>query len=683
MINNKNHVEKIILTEKCNLNCKYCYQTNKKNISIDKEILLRRLDFLKEKLKNNEFNSLYISLFGGEPLLEKEKIKLIIDYFKEYNNVNFQITTNGLLFDEEYFNLFKSIKNNIEITISLDGREKGNILRTNKNNTKKIINNIQYLIKNNFNVNIFTCINKINKKYLLSDLNYFINKLKIPKISLFFVGCGVNKYNSYDLSFKEKKEIMRNLFPFYEKNYNIINIENDYLISKFFGQLNFKYYKPLNNNLNYVWVFQPNGFIYNFISNLGTNIEDCLQFQVDDKIPNLKEYFINKLINYNLIVPKEQIIKNSYELEMIANEKLYEQRSYELESMYFLVDEKCNLNCKYCYEKNKENNKMNLKDIDKFLKYLDDNYLCKTLVLFGGEPTLNPEACIKILKEAPPEIYVSMSTNGLIFNKEIAQAFLERERTWLQISLDGKYETMKERLGENKELFDLIIKNIEQYKTLKNHQSENNILNFHITLTTENLKYLYENIIFLLNLDFSHKINITPDFKGKWSKTDLFIYENQMNLIIDYIEKKYKNNNKQIPYINLLSLNCNDITHQPNQPCGAGINNLMINYKGDIYPCARLYSYSKKDFLLGNIYDNKPLNNSVFKNMNLNKSNPNECGKCRLPGCIRCYAANLEQTGKLDICNFNQCEIIKINQKLNQKMINKFGTREKGENWKK
>ena len=31
----------------------------------------------------------------------------------------------------------------------------------------------------------------------------------------------------------------------------------------------------------------------------------------------------------------------------------------------------------------------------------------------------------------------------------------------------------------------------------------------------------------------------------------------------------------------------------------------------------------------------------------------------------------------------NQIFVIKINQKLNQKMINKFGTREKGENWKK
>jgi len=88
--------------------------------------------------------------------------------------------------------------------------------------------------------------------------------------------------------------------------------------------------------------------------------------------------------------------------------------------MYFLVDEKCNLNCKYCYEKHKENTKMSLENISDFLEYLDNNFLCNTLVLFGGEPTLNPEACVKILKEAPPEIYVSMSTNGLIFNKEIA-----------------------------------------------------------------------------------------------------------------------------------------------------------------------------------------------------------------------------------------------------------------------
>ena len=60
----------------------------------------------------------------------------------------------------------------------------------------------------------------------------------------------------------------------------------------------------------------------------------------------------------------------------------------------------------------------------------------------------------------------------------------------------------------------------------------------------------------------------------------------------------------------------------------------------------------------------------------MNKSNPNSCGKCTLPNCVRCYAANLEQTGEIDVCNLNQCEIIKINLELNKKIKEKFG--EKG-----
>jgi len=84
---------------------------------------LKRLAHLKEKLDNKKINNLYISLFGGEPLIEKEKIFLIINYFKNYPNVYYQITSNGLLLDEEYIQLFDSIKNNLEITISLDGRE--------------------------------------------------------------------------------------------------------------------------------------------------------------------------------------------------------------------------------------------------------------------------------------------------------------------------------------------------------------------------------------------------------------------------------------------------------------------------------------------------------------------------------------------------------------------------------
>ena len=620
----------------------------------------------KDNIGYNELDNLYLALFGGEPLLEKEKIKEIFETFQGLK-VKYQITTNGYLFDEEYFEIFEKVKNNIEITVSLDGREKGNSMRCSEKQTIQIISNINKLIEKGFQINLFTCINKVNKEYLFNDLEYFINEMKISKINLFFVGCGIANYGKCSLSPKERKEFARKFYPFFDKYSNVLSVDNDKFLSLFYEQINSKYKKPFNDRFDYSWVLQPNGFAYSFYIDASLKIADNKQFQITDEL-ELEKYNIHKIVNYNLENYEEKIIHTSDKLLSIAAKKKVERNEYDLSSMYFLVDENCNLDCKYCYEKNKFNGKMSLETVEKSLEYIENNYITNTLVLFGGEPTLNPEACIKILKEAPPEIFVSMSTNGLIYNEELVNAFFERDRAWLQISLDGKYETMKGRLGDNPELFNLILKNVEKYKVLKN-RPDGNIMNFHITLTNDNIKYLYENI------------KITADFKGNWSQLDLFLYENQLRLVMDYIDKEYKQKGKKIPRINTLSDPVPEfISCQPDQPCTAGTSNLMINHKGEIYPCARMYTGFGESFLLGNIYSNDPLKNHIFVSTKMSEANPESCGKCKIPGCIRCYAANLEQTGRVDVCNLNQCEITRINYKMKKEFKQRF----KGENgeWK-
>ena len=150
---------------------------------------------------------------------------------------------------------------------------------------------------------------------------------------------------------------------------------------------------------------------------------------------------------------------------------------------------------------------------------------------------------------------------------------------------------------------------------------------------------------------------------------------------MEYIDKEYKAKGKKLPYINTLADSVPDeIGFQSNQPCTAGTANLMINHKGEIYPCARLYTGFGERFLLGDIYHDEPLKNYIFASTNMNESNPNSCGKCKKPGCIRCYAANLEQTGKIDVCNLNQCQIVEINYQMKKLFSQRFG-RENGE-WK-
>jgi len=148
------------VTERCQLNCKYCGygdfyrdydQRENKNLSVDKAH--RLLDFLGEYW-NSEQNlshdrNIYIGFYGGEPLLNIDFIKNIIAYVKAmpmaHNRFTFTMTTNGLLV-EKYMDFLA--ENRFNLLISLDGDREGNDYRVFQNGNPAfddIIKNISAL----------------------------------------------------------------------------------------------------------------------------------------------------------------------------------------------------------------------------------------------------------------------------------------------------------------------------------------------------------------------------------------------------------------------------------------------------------------------------------------------------------------------------------------------------------
>lgn len=126
----------LVLTSKCNLQCKYCYANYgmydyKKESTMTKEVLLSGLRYLTENFKEIKT----IQFFGGEPSLCVDLIKSTIYFFKKMvedgnakNEPVYGIVTNGVYMPEELIKLFK--ENKFRITISLDGPEGiNNLLR--------------------------------------------------------------------------------------------------------------------------------------------------------------------------------------------------------------------------------------------------------------------------------------------------------------------------------------------------------------------------------------------------------------------------------------------------------------------------------------------------------------------------------------------------------------------------
>ncbi len=116
------------ISHDCNLRCKYCFASTgdfgKGRKLMPVETGKKAIDFLLTHSGNR--HNLELDFFGGEPLMNWDAVKEIVDYARskeeEYNKkFRFTVTTNGVLLNDDsidYIN--KEMKN---VVLSLDGRK--------------------------------------------------------------------------------------------------------------------------------------------------------------------------------------------------------------------------------------------------------------------------------------------------------------------------------------------------------------------------------------------------------------------------------------------------------------------------------------------------------------------------------------------------------------------------------
>ncbi len=115
----------------CNLRCKYCFAstgdfgTGRKMMTF--ETGRRAIDFLIEKSEDRE--NLELDFFGGEPLMNFDTVKQIVEYARSHEKecgkrFRFTITTNGLLLDDDKIDFINKEMSNV--VLSIDGRKETN-----------------------------------------------------------------------------------------------------------------------------------------------------------------------------------------------------------------------------------------------------------------------------------------------------------------------------------------------------------------------------------------------------------------------------------------------------------------------------------------------------------------------------------------------------------------------------
>ena len=130
----------LILTEKCNLACRYCYECgNEHTMSFDTAKMI-----IDSEMRNEKEEQFKIFFFGGEPFVNFHVLKQIYEYTEmRYSGrvEKYALTTNGTLVHGRIQAWMYENRKRFEITLSLDGtREIHNRNRINKQGKGRMIN---------------------------------------------------------------------------------------------------------------------------------------------------------------------------------------------------------------------------------------------------------------------------------------------------------------------------------------------------------------------------------------------------------------------------------------------------------------------------------------------------------------------------------------------------------------
>lgn len=329
----------------------------------------------------------------------------------------------------------------------------------------------------------------------------------------------------------------------------------------------------------------------------------------------------------------------------------------------FIVTKDCQLACKYCYLVGKNSNeRMSWEVATRAIDYIlskEYEFAEESVIwdFIGGEPFLEIELIDKISDYIKAEMFrlnhhwfdsyrFSFSTNGINYDNERVQKYIEKNREHLSIgiTIDGtkrKHDLNRIWKGEDPERgsYDDVVRNIPLWLTQFPAGATK------VTISSADIPYICESVLHLYSLGIK-EVNINVVFEDVWEDGDDKLFEEQLiELADEIIEKGY--------YQDFACSFFNETIGKPLDPslfnqnwCGAG-RMLAIDSKGNFYPCTRFAAYSlreKRPIIIGNIADgiNKDLLRP-FLSLDRISQSTKECVECEVAsGCAWCQGENYD-----------------------------------------
>ena len=340
----------------------------------------------------------------------------------------------------------------------------------------------------------------------------------------------------------------------------------------------------------------------------------------------------------------------------------------------FQVTDDCCLKCSYCYQTHKGHKMMTKKIakeiIDLLFKLYDDNdedavinHHTYGLVLdfIGGEPLMNVEVMDYVMEyfiqqcSEKDHIWLtnfraSISSNGLLYFKPEVQAFLNKYKDFisLSITIDGPKEVHDLcRLDyDGNGSFDRAIAAWDDWLNKTNETQAST----KVTIAPENLPYMEKIFDFFIKRGCKY-IHANPIFEHNWTIEEAQLY---YKILIKLADRLLEEDN--ISSVLFREFIGNPLSSRETQNyCGGTSAMLAFDPEGNAYPCLRYMASSLgpniPPIIIGDtkgIY-NTPESKAIYEDMKAvtrQSQSTQECLDCPVAsGCAWCSAANYAITG--------------------------------------
>lgn len=359
---------------------------------------------------------------------------------------------------------------------------------------------------------------------------------------------------------------------------------------------------------------------------------------------------------------------------------------FKLKDMTMNITNSCNLNCVYCFEHNKNGQKMSLDLAEKIIDKCYNNYVSHNetkfpfvISFFGGEPFLAWDVIEHSLKYAKSKNYridFGVTTNLTMLTDHMIDIIDEYD-LGLLVSVDG----IKEIHDRNRcNSYDIVMKNLKRLldRDLKH------LIEVRMTVMPSDLDNLLDGIQTLFNLGIDN-IAPVPVTDTNWTENDLESLKINMEKVWSWAFDVYNDEENK----RNLSLKCIDdylemilcpniLLNSQTKVCLAGTySSCSIGVTGDIMPCHQRHTISEHydELVIGNINNDTDLKEINFNNQTIN-SIENNCDKCLARAVCKggCPSENLTENKNGNIMNKTQCSVlcamVEIAQKFQHFIIN-------------